>query len=178
MGATPTDGKKKNFKEKFKEEFIEYWINVVYLSFYFGVFITYKRLILAQHNIDFEEYGAAFFSAFVLGKVVSVGGMMKLGTKLENKPLIISILFKSVIFTIWLAVFNVIEELISGYFKSNTLQGAMDYVSHHLGTNEYFAGLLVVFTSFIPFFAVKELSRVLGYKTITALFFKRKIATP
>lgn len=43
MGATPTDGKKKTFKENFKEEFIEYWINVVYLSFYFEVFVTYKK---------------------------------------------------------------------------------------------------------------------------------------
>ncbi len=178
MGATPANGKKKNFKEKFKEEFIEYWINVVYLSFYFGVFVTYKRLILSQHDINFEEYGTAFFNAFVLGKVVSIGGMMKLGTKLEHKPLIFSILFKSVIFTIWLAIFNVIEELVSGYFKSNSLQGAIDYLGHHIGTDRYFAGLIVVFTSFIPFFAVKELSRVLGYKTITDLFFKRKINTP
>jgi hypothetical protein len=174
MSDIAIDGKKKSFKEKFKEEFIEYWINVAYLSFYFGVFVTYKRLILAHHNIDFEEYGIAFINAFILGKVVSVGGMMKLGVTMENGPLAISTLFKSFIFTIWLAFFNVLEELIKGYFKTDTLQGAMDYLSHHLGTYEYFAGLLVVFTCFIPFFAFKEMSRVLGLHSIMNLFFKRK----
>lgn len=174
MSAIAIDGKKKSFKEKFKEEFIEYWINVAYLFFYFGVFVTYKRLILAQYDIDFEEYGSAFLSAFILGKVVSVGGMMKLGTKLENGPLAVSTLFKSLIFTIWLAFFNVVEELVKGYFKTDTLNGAIEYLSHHLGTYEYFAGLLVVFTCFLPFFAFKELSRVLGLHTVLNLFFKRK----
>jgi hypothetical protein len=169
--ATETE-KKKSFKEKFKEEFIEYWINVLYLSIYFGVFISYKRLILAQYEIDYEEFGVAFINAFILGKVVSVGGMMKLGTKMEKKPLIISVLFKSVLFTIWLAIFNVLEELISGYFKTKTLDGAIDYVYHHIGTHEYFAGLLILFTCFIPFFAIKELSRVLGHNRIKDLFFK------
>ena len=174
MSEIATDGKKKSLKEKFKEEFIEYWINVAYLTFYFGVFATYKRLILAENEIDFEQYGAAFINAFILGKVVSVGGMMKLGTKLDNGPLAISTFFKSLIFTIWLAIFNVLEELIKGYFKTNTLQGAIDYLNHHIGTAEYFAGLLVVFTCFIPYFAFREMSRILGYHTIMNLFFKRK----
>ena len=174
MNEIVTDNKKKNFKEKFKEEFIAYWINVAYLSFYFGVFVTYKRLILAQHNIDYEDYGIAFINAFILGKVISVGAMMKLGVSMENGSLSISTLFKSFIFTIWLAFFNVLEELIKGYFKTDTLQGAIDSLSNHLGAYEYFASLLVVFTSFIPFFAVKEMSRVLGLHTIMNLFFKRK----
>lgn len=174
MSDLSANEEKKSFKEKFKEEFIEYWINVAYLSFYFGVFVTYKRLILAEYEIDFEQYGTAFFNAFVLGKVVSIIGMMKLGTKMENSPLAISTLFKSLIFTFWLAVFNVVEEFISGYFKTDTLDGAIEYLSHHLGSYEYFAGLLVVFTCFIPFFAFKEMSRVLGLHTIMDLFFKRK----
>ncbi|MBC7846101.1 MAG: hypothetical protein H7Y10_06390 [Flavobacterium sp.] len=174
MSDITVNGEKKSFKEKFKEEFIEYWVNVLYLSIYFGVFISYKRLILAHYDIDYEEYGIAFINAFILGKVVSVGGMMKLGTKMDSGPLVISTLFKSFVFTIWLAVFNVIEELISGYFKTDSLQGAIDSLSHHIKSYEYLGSLLVVFTCFIPFFAFKEMSRVLGHHTILELFFKRK----
>lgn len=169
-----TGGKKKSFKEKFIEEFVEYWINVLYLSIYFGVFICYKRLILAEYEISYEEYGVALINAFILGKVVSVGGMMKLGTKMDNGPLVFSTLLKSLIFTIWLAVFNAIEEFISGYFKTDTLQGAIDSLNHHFGSYEYLASLLVVFTCFLPFFAFKEMSRVLGHDKIKHLFFKRK----
>jgi hypothetical protein len=178
MSSTATDDKKKkSFKEKFKEEFIEYWINVLYLTIYFGVFATYKRLVLAQYDINFEEYGMAFINAFILGKVVSVGGMMKIGSKTENGSLWISTLFKTVFFTLWLALFNVVEELIVGYFKTSTFQGAIDALKHHLGTYEYFGGLLIVFTCFIPFFAIKELSRVVGHDKVINLFFRRKSST-
>ncbi|TRX42784.1 hypothetical protein FNW21_00160 [Flavobacterium restrictum] len=176
MSDITIDGKKKSFKEKFKEEFIEYWINVAYLTFYFGVFVTYKRLILAQYEIDFEEYGTAFFNAFVLGKVVSIIGMTKMGKKNINTNLSVSTLYKTAVFTLCLVVFNALEEFVVGYFKTSSAQEAIVILSHHLGTHEYLASLLVVFTSFIPFFAFKELARVIGHKTIIDLFFKRKEA--
>ncbi len=174
MTDVATAPQKKSFKEKFKEEFIEYWVNVLYLSIYFGVFISYKRLILAQYEIDFEEYGTAFFNAFVLGKVVSIIGMTKMGKKTINANLSIVTLYKTLLFTFCLVFFNALEEFVIGYFKTSSLQGAIDILSHHLGTYEYFARLLILFTCFIPFFAIKELSRVLGHKTIKDLFFKWK----
>ena len=177
MGDIATDGKKKSFKEKFKEEFIEYWINVLYLSIYFGVFITYKRLILLQNNIDFEQYGTAFFNAFVLGKVVSIIGMTKIGKKTLNANLSIITLYKTVIFTLCLLVFNTLEEFVSGYFKTDSLQGATDYLIHHLITYEHAGRLLIMFTCFIPFFAFKELAKVIGHKKIIDLYFGKKEAS-
>jgi hypothetical protein len=70
--------------------------------------------------------------------------------------------------------FNALEEFVIGYFKTSSVQEAMDILSHHLGTEEYFARLLIIFTCFIPFFAFKELARVIGHKKIIALFFKRE----
>lgn len=40
--------------------------------------------------------------------------------------------------------------------------------------HEILAGLLVLFVAFIPFFAFKELERVLGENKIGALFFRRR----
>jgi hypothetical protein len=177
MSAIAIDGKKKSFKEKFKEEFIEYWINVLYLSFYFGIFVTYKRLILAEHEIDFEQYGTAFFNAFVLGKVVSIIGMTKIGKKTLKANLSIVTLYKTVLFTLCLVVFNTVEEFVRGYFKTDTLQGATDYLIHHLITYEHLGRLLVLFTCFIPFFAFKELTKIIGHKVMVDLFFKKKSAT-
>lgn len=164
---------KKTFKEKFKKEFIEYWINVAYLAVFFAVFITYKRLVLAEHNIIYTEWGFGLINALVLGKVVSIGSMMRLGHWFKNRPLIWSILGRSLMFTVWLAVFNAIELSVKGFFHTYTMQGIADSLSH-IGTYEYFSGSLIVFTSFIPFFAVHELSRVLGPKVVLDIFLKGK----
>jgi hypothetical protein len=164
---------KKSFKEKFIKEFIEYWINVAYLAIFFGVFISYKRLVLAEHDIIYTEWGFGLINALILGKVVSIGSLMRLGGRSENKPLIWSTLTRSVLFTIWLALFNAIELMIRGFFSNYTFQGSLDALSH-IGTYEYFSGSLVVFASFIPFFAFKEISEALGPKMILDLFTKGK----
>jgi hypothetical protein len=41
---------------------------------------------------------------------------------------------------------------------------------------QWFAGALVVFFMFIPFFAVRELRQVLGERTMSRLFFLRRSA--
>jgi hypothetical protein len=164
---------KKNWKDKFKKEFIEYWINVAYLAVFFGMFISYKRLVLAGHDIIYTDWGVGLINALVLGKVVSIGSMMRLGSRFDNRPLIWSTLVRSVMFTIWLALFNALELTIRGFFKTYTFEGIMSSLSH-IGTYEYFGGSLVVFASFIPFFAFKELSRVLGPKMVLDLFLRGK----
>ncbi|MFA5272478.1 MAG: hypothetical protein WC412_09120, partial [Candidatus Omnitrophota bacterium] len=44
-------------------------------------------------------------------------------------------------------------------------------------TYDWFAGMLIAFAVFIPFFAIKELSRVLGEGKISALFFHKGAET-
>jgi hypothetical protein len=164
---------KKNWKHKFREEFIDYWVNVAYLAVFFGVFISYKRLVLAEHNIVYTEWGFGLINALVLGKVVSIGSMMRLGHWFDDRPLIWSTLTRSVMFTLWLALFNAVELSVKGFFSTYSMQGVMSSLSH-IGTYEYFGGSLVVFTSFIPFFAFKEISRVMGSNIVLNLFLKGK----
>jgi hypothetical protein len=166
---------KKNWKEKILKEFIEYWINVAYLALFFGIFISYKRLVLAEYNIVYTEYGFGLINALILGKVVSIGTVIRLGKPSANRPLIWSTLNRSILFTIWLAFFNAIELMIRGAIKTHAFQGAVDALSH-IGSYEYFGGLLIVFASFIPFFAVKELSSVLGSRVVIDLFLKGRIS--
>jgi hypothetical protein len=167
--ATP----KKTWKNKLFSELIDYWINVAYLAVFFAVFISYKRLILAHHGIIYTEWGVGVIKALVLGKVVSIGSMMRLGLGFERWPLIVSTINRSVLFTIWLALFNAIELIVRGFFETYSFEGSLRALSF-IGSYEYYGNLLVVFTVFIPFFAMKELSRVLGSKTIIDLFLKGK----
>jgi hypothetical protein len=177
MSTTIDEKKKKSFKEKFKEEFIEYWINVLYLSIYFGIFITYKRLILAQYDIDFKEYGSALISALILGKVVSIIGLTKIGRKTSEGNLALLTAYKTFAFTLCIMFFNVLEKFIVGFYKTSTFDGALNNISHELLNYEYPAGLLIIFSSFIPYFAIKELSNVVGHKKVIDLFFKGKNIT-
>jgi len=169
-----TPGKKKrNWKKILFEELVEYWINVIYLALVFAAFTQYRRLVLAAHEITYTNYWVAVIEALILAKVVMIGNVLRLGRNLDHRPLIYSTLFRTVVFTLFLGAFTVLENMIKVLWKGKGLTG--DLVEF-LGTgpHEFIADILVVFVAFIPFFAIKELGRVLGEDKIRALFFRRR----
>ena len=173
-GDTAPAAEPAGWKSRLRKEMISYWITVAYLTLYFGVFFSYRRLLLAQYQISYENYGIALIQALVLAKVILIGDLLRLGRGLEEKPLIYPTLFRAFIFTIWVALFKLLEETVKGLFHGEGLGGGFDHIVAK-GQYEYFASCLVVFFTFIPFFAFKELVRVTGKSEIFKLFFRRRV---
>ncbi len=167
------DKKKKDWKNIIFHELVEYWINVAYLAVVFAAFTQYRRFLLAAYDITYTDYGVAVIQALILAKVIMIGAVLRLGRGLEQKPLIYPTLYKTVVFTIFVAVFTLAEHAIKGLFKGKGLTGGViDYFKD--GPHEFLAGSVMLFVIFIPFFGVKELARVLGAEKIRALFLQKR----
>jgi hypothetical protein len=165
--------KKKSLKEKIFHELVEYWINVIYLTLVFAAFTVYRRFLLAAYDITYTNYGFAVIEALILAKVIMIGAVFRLGRGLEQKPLIYPTLYKTAIFTLFLGIFTVLENVVKVLWKGTGFTGDIaDFLGK--GHNEFLANVLVVFVAFIPFFGVKELGRVLGEEKMRALFFRRR----
>jgi hypothetical protein len=169
---TKANAERVDWKRKLFLEMTAYWINVLYLTLLFSVFNSYRRLILTNYNIGYSNWGISFIKALILGKVIMVGSIFQFGRSLENKPLIIPTLFQSILFTFWVTLFALVESAMRGFLHGKGLGGALDHLLGD-GTNEFFSKCLVVFVAFIPFFAFKELGRVLGKGIIWELFFRK-----
>jgi hypothetical protein len=166
--------KKGNLKEKVYHEFVEYWINVCYLTLVFAAFTIYRRLVLASYDITYTNYGFAVIEALILAKVIMIGEVARLGRGFEQKPLIFPTLYKTLIFTLFVAVFTVLEHLTKGLWKGTGLTGGLaEFLGK--GHHEILANSIIVFVSFLPFFGVKELGRVLGQDKIQALFLRKRV---
>jgi hypothetical protein len=161
------------WKETLRHEMIDYGINVIYLTLVFSSFFVYQRLLLASHDITYMNYGMAVIEALILGKVIMIGGVFHLGQGLENKPLIFPTLYKTVAFTVLVAIFKVIEYGIKGLWHDVGFMGGLAGFSEK-GWDVVLANSLVVVVAFIPFFAMKELGRVLGGNEVRKLFFQRR----
>jgi hypothetical protein len=171
MMSSP-DKKKGNLKQRLFHEMVEYWINVGYLTLVFAAFTQYRRFLLAAYDITYTNYWVAVIEALILGKVIMIGAVLRLGRGLEDKPLIVPTLYKTVVFTLLVAVFTLTEHAIKGLWKGKGLMGGLvDYFAK--GPHEFLAGSLIIFVAFIPFFGVKELGRVIGQDKIRALFFRK-----
>jgi hypothetical protein len=152
---------------------VEYWMNVCYLTLVFAAFTVYRRYLLAAHDITYTNYGFAVIKALILAKVIMIGAVLRLGRGLDQKPLIYPTLYKTAVFTLFLGIFTVIENVIKVLWKGTGLTGDLVELLGK-GPNEFLANSLVVFVAFIPFFGVKELGRVLGEDKIRALFFRQR----
>jgi len=168
-----TDTKKGDLKKKIVHEMVEYWIIVLYLAIFFAAFTQYRRLLLAAYDITYTNYWVAAIKALVLGKVIMVGEALRIGRGLEQKPLLFPTLYKTLVFTLFLAIFIVLENVIKGLWKGTGFTGdIVEFLG--VGSHEFIANCLVVFVALIPFFGIKELSRVIGQDKIRALFFQKR----
>src|SRR5262245_1362639 len=160
------------WQQKLVHEVIEYWINFVYLAFFLVAFIWYRRLILAEYQVTYTNYWFPLIEAAVLAKVIMVGDLLRLGRGLEHKPLILPTLYRTVVFSVWVGLFSLLEATVRGLLHRQGLMGGLVEIASK-GRYELLAGCLVTFVAFISFFAFKEAERVLGEGTLRALFWRR-----
>lgn len=170
MGKTAND--KPTLWTRFVHELKAYWLIVMYLSAFFGVFTTYQRLMLAHYNIRYGDYGIAIVKALVLAKVILVAEKLRLGGRFRDRPLSVPTLYNTVVFTLCVYLVHFAEVAIRHVVRhgSSGLGGALLAELNY----ETLARGFVVFFAFIPFFAVRELSRVLGERKLTDMFFLKK----
>jgi hypothetical protein len=107
-----SDKKKGSLKEKLFHEVVDYWVNFCYLVLVFAAFTWYRRIILAAHDITYTNYWVPLIEALILAKVISIRSVVRLGRGLEQKPLIYPTLYKTVVFTLFVAVFTLVEHMI------------------------------------------------------------------
>ena len=165
--------KAQTLKQKAKHELIEYALNVVYLSIVFAAFTIYRRLILASYDISYTNYWVAVIEALILGKVIMIGGLFRLGRSLEDQPLIYSSLYKTAVFCLFCAAFTVAEHAVVGWWKGEGLAAGLHEIADK-GGHEILANTLMLFVSLFPFFAFKELGRVAGRDRLKEIFFLKR----
>lgn len=163
------------WKQKIIHELTEYWLNFVFLLIVFTIMTLYRRLLMAEYHIAYLNYGFAIIQSAILAKVILLAEVARVGRKYEDKPLIIPTLHKTIVFALWVAGFKVLEHMIDGLAHGKGLAGGFDELIAK-GWYEILAGMLVVTAAFVPFFAVKQLGRVLGRDKLRALFFGRRAA--
>lgn len=162
------------WKQRLRREMVRYAISFVYLAVFFGAFTWYRRAVLAEYGIPYFKYGAAIVEALVMAKVLWLAELIGLvREETEEKPLILPTLRKAFVFTIFVALFSMVESMARGAFTGVGARAALaDELANH--KFELIAQCIVTFCAFIPFFAFRELTREMGEGKLWTLFFKHR----
>ena len=162
-------------KEKAIEEFRMFWVIAIYLAVMLSAFASYRRLVLSESGISYFHYGTAVIEALILAKVILIGKALRLGHRLEDSRLIVSVLFKALVFGIFMAIFAVLEDVIEGLVHRDT----WDQITNRLlsvGRSEILARTVIGIVTLVPFFAFWEADRVIGDHKLFNLFFRKRAA--
>ena len=86
--------------------------------------------------------------------------------------MILPALYRTVMFSVWVGIFSVLEETVRGLVHGKGLASGVEEIASR-GWYELLSRCVVIFVAFIPFFSFKELERVLGQEKLRALFWRR-----
>jgi hypothetical protein len=142
----------------------------VYLWVMFGLMALHTSVVLAERHLSYRFYGFAIVNSLILGKIMLIADDLHLGENFEERPLVYPILFKALLFAIVFICFDLAEEVLVGLVRGKTFdQSIPDIGGGSLRGVLFVAVILSV--GLIPFFAFRELSRVLGKSQLRALLF-------
>jgi hypothetical protein len=110
----------------------------------------------------------------VLAKFILIGRALHIGEGHRTKPLVWQIVHKSIAFLILVAGFTVIEEAIVGFIHGKTFWESMSEVGGGT-TEEMIATAIIMFLVFLPLFAYRALSEVLGDRVLFRTLFEQRL---
>jgi hypothetical protein len=164
-------------KSKLMAELKSMLLIFVYLALVLGGFATYRRVLLAEYQISFFQYGYSLIEALVLAKVIVFGRYLRLGERFSNYPLIVPTIYKTFWFSLLVAAFSILEHLILGWSNGKSASVVLEEVLDQ-GVWEILSRVLVKSFAFFPLFAIWEIGRVFGEGKLFELFFTRGRVQP
>jgi hypothetical protein len=160
----------RNFKGRAKDQIRNFGLMFLYLWIVFGLLAVHKSMILSQHQLSYQAHGIAFVNALVFAKVMLVAEDLHLGHRLNNKPLIYSILYKSFLFGVTLICFHIVEHVLIGMWHGKAVAETIAEIgADRLG--QIASGGTIATVALVPFFILREISRVIGEDKFLSLFF-------
>jgi quinol-cytochrome oxidoreductase complex cytochrome b subunit len=168
-----THAEKTSKKQKILHELRQLVAIFLYLALFFMVLRTYTHLILLERQISYVAYGLTLLKALALAKIILTGETIRLGQRFHDKPLIIQTLYATVVFSALALAFEIVEHVILGQVHGKSVSEVTTEILEK-GWPHLAGMTLVVFVSFLPFFAFRALERAIGEGKLTDLFFKNR----
>ena len=157
---------------KISHELKEFLTIFVFLAPFFFSFTAYGMNVARNLGHPYFHYGAALVNAFVLARIVLTVELIGLGRRLEKAPLLVPTLYKSAVFTVLYLAFHILETTVHAFIHGEHLASnpKMELI---YGNANVLSQATFIFLAFIPFFALREVRRVLGNDNFLSLFLRR-----
>ena len=163
---------KPSLKERAAHQLREFFVIFIYLWALFGLLVINQSVVIARAAQDYQAHGFAIVNALILAKVLLIGEDLQIGSRFRDKPLIYSILYKCFTFSLFIIGFHILERVIVGVWSGRTIAQSFPTIGGG-SVNGILSLGATLFVALIPFFAFREISRVIGRGELWSLLLSR-----
>ena len=171
-GAEPAESAipapKPSLRARLHDELRKFLTIFAYLWIVFSVFFLHEWIVLAGHHISFQFYGLALVNALILAKIMVIAEAFGFASRLDDKPLIYPIAFKSIAFTTLLMLAYIAEEIAVGVYHGKSVAESVPLIGGGGLIGVLSIGAIMC-VALVPFFAFREIARVVGAAEFRAL---------
>ena len=162
------NGHRPNLKERAVHQVREFLAMFIYLWVLLALFVINHSVVLAREQHNYQAHFFAFVNALILAKVLLIGEYLHLGNRFRHKPLLYSIFYKCFVFTLFCIGVHILERVIEGVWSGRTIAQSFPDIGGG-SLNGILSLGATVFVALIPFFAFREISRVIGPSELWSL---------
>lgn len=158
-------------KHKAAHEAYEFLWLFLYLAFFFCSLAAYSMLMMREASVTQSlTFGFALINAAVIAKVILIGEYAHIGRKFEDYPVLVTAVIKAFLYSCLVLAFHFLEEGIKNLIHGKEVVSAF----HNIRIDDLVGRTLIVFCTFVPLFAFREIRRTMGDPEFNALLLKRR----
>lgn len=159
---------------KIKHEAKEVGCVTLYFFFWFGIMLTFKKLLLADYQVDVQVVSLAAVSALIVAKIVIILDHTAAGNRFDSHhPLWLAAMYKTLIYLGVAFVVFFLEKLFHAFRETGGLHPAMLEVWEAKDWNLMLMKLLSVGLSFLAYNLYVGLDHRLGDGMLRSKIFER-----
>jgi hypothetical protein len=164
------------FTHKIKEEALAMIPPMIFFFVALNIVALIRALMLHGTGIQLSTPVQILIAALVLAKAVLIADMLPLINRYPDEPLIYNVTWKTLIYLLIATGMHYLERLIDFWKEAGSFVAANHKLLEVMVWPHFVAIKLVLFVLILNYCVVTELSRVMGAKKLSNIFFHKPVA--
>jgi len=137
----------------------------------FHIMAFVKTLLLDAYSVTLASATIATVGAITVAKAILILDSLAIANKFSTKPLIYEVLWKTLLYTVLVIIFRILEELIPLWSKYGDLGTAVDNLTEEVSWPYIFATQIMLVVIIILYNVFTTLDRHFGEGTVRSAMF-------
>jgi len=159
-----------NFQQKLKNEIRQIVIVTLYFAAWLGVLVVLKMLILAEYRIEFYGLSLVLIGALILAKVVLVLEHVPLGKWIRNRPALVDVILRTVLYSLGVLIVLLIEKAFDGRHQFGGFGPSLMAVFQHADIYHVWVNAICLSGALLGYNMLFVVRRYLGEGGLIKLF--------